>query len=159
MITIKPLEFFCDDRLDLVCKYLLFKSIKECDLNPTIVDLYCQHILLRTNAIERNDAYNKNCPQKNNIDEYLQSAINLFRSMESNGFDSNYPIPYNSNGILNGAHRIACAVCLNLDIYCKYINNNHARKKWGIDWFINNNFTSEQIELIQTQYQKLNSYK
>ncbi len=49
------------------------------------------------------------------LDDYVQAAEALFASMVREGFNPSYPIPLDDEGrLLNGAHRLACALALDL---------------------------------------------
>jgi hypothetical protein len=48
-------------------------------------------------------------------DDYVHSSQALLDSMVQSGFDDRYPIPLDPEGrLLNGAHRVACALAIGL---------------------------------------------
>ena len=146
-------DFFTDQRLDLVCKYAFFNDLKNQTNDEFVCELYKKHILKRTKGREPRDRFNK-AVRKVTIDDYIESAIELYRNMSQNGFDEKYPIPYTDEGmLLNGAHRIACAAVLNIDIITNVVpQKDHTRKAWDLKWFQKNDFSDEQIQYILNLY-------
>jgi len=152
-------DFFIPQRLDLVCKYALFCDLLNEKNDEFVLTLYKEHILKRTEGREPRDRFNKKAKHKRSIDDYVEVARELFYSMKANGFDENYAVPYTNEGLLlNGAHRIACAAALNVDIVTTVVyDKKQTRKPWGLDWFQNNQFTQEQIQFILNLYNKIKS--
>jgi hypothetical protein len=152
---ISPYAFLLETRLDIVCKYLLFKEFEKTKFDENIINLYKKHILNRTGGVEKIDMHLPNQPIKNNLNDYMQSAKNLYRSMKETGFSLNFPIPYYQNGIENGAHRIACSIALNIDAIPARRVFSKKHNIWGESWFIENQFELKEIELIKKTYKKL----
>ena len=90
--------------------------------------------------------------------DHKQEFIELIKNMKNNGFDYNYPILINQNGlIIDGAHRMACAlyydfpkisVCMHKD----YID--FEPEKYGKEWFKQNDLL-ECIPYAEKQKQLL----
>jgi hypothetical protein len=66
-------------------------------------------------------------------------------------------VPYTNEGLLlNGAHRIACAAALGIDIVTMVVyDKKQTRKPWDLEWFKDNHFSEDQIEYIADLYDKI----
>jgi len=137
------LHFFTHDRLDLVVKYRFFKGLEEGHMPADEEQMYAKHILARTRGVEPGNS------RKRNIDTYVAAARDLFQSMKVAGFDKNKPIPVDQWGRLrDGAHRLACATVLGLDVELRYLNKKHPIRQWGIDWFLANGFSKQYVNSL-----------
>ena len=73
----------------------------------------------------------------------------LITSFNNNGLDSHYPLLVNKDmHIVDGAHRLACALYFNEPFIAIKINKKLDFSSYGINWFKNNNFSSEELDLI-----------
>ncbi len=152
--TLSPRLLLFPNRLDIACKYLLFKELETAEPDQFIIELYKKHILKRTGGREKTDKRLPDQTQKTNVDDYIVSAKQLLASMKDSGFDKRFPIPYYDKGIENGAHRIACALYLGIDIIGTQIVP--ARyKTWDKKWFSRKSFTKEEIQLLETTFKRL----
>lgn len=108
------MEIHFINRFDLIIKYLyVFKHLEN--LHTIFFDeLYTSHIQCINNFTEISDYENL---------KYLKSSpeicIHIFnkliKSIKDNGFHSNYPVPIGQNNvIINGAHRLAISLYLNI---------------------------------------------
>tara|TARA_B110000003_G_C16649310_1_gene533486 strand:+ start:1381 stop:2775 length:1395 start_codon:yes stop_codon:yes gene_type:complete len=83
----------------------------------------------------------------------FQSLISNFKN---NGANPAYPILVNKDlHIVDGAHRLACALYFNVPFIAVKINKKLDFSPYGIDWFENNNFSYEEIEVIQQKKNKI----
>lgn len=148
MNKINPLLFFSPQRMDLVVKYLFARSFFENWQNKEIESLYLRHILLRTLGSEPINDFN--CIQKDGLESYKSEFEKLCLSMHNNGYDANFPVPIDvENHILNGAHRVAVAKALNLDV-CTEIFDKKAQT-WNFDWFCQKGFLLEdKMRILKT---------
>lgn len=154
---------------------LLFTKHIELDLK----ELFFQHnsekgflrydIIVRLLAIE--NLYNKN---SNGFDMYkkMQSARessdwvkesvirfkSLIESYQTGGYDAKSEIELDKNlSLLDGSHRMALAIFFNeKKLSCK-IRPYALRVDYGIEWFIVNGFSQEEIEIIKSKYMELKS--
>lgn len=155
MQFISPYKLLFPERLDITCKYLFFKEFQKQKPNDDVIQLYIKHIMKRTGGVEKVDRFIPDQPKKMCIDDYVKSAKDLFEKMSKHGFDSCYPIHYYENGIANGAHRIACSLVLQIEtipvkkvIPKKYVT-------WDEQWFIDNEFTDNEVALLHKTKRKL----
>lgn len=77
------------------------------------VRVYCEHIEKRSgHRMQQGLATDV---WKLVTEDYVRAAKALFESMVLQGFNANYPIPLDIEGrLLNGSHRLACALALEL---------------------------------------------
>src|SRR5689334_128162 len=130
-----PLRFFTHDRLDLVVKYRLFETWSRGGMASEVEQAYVRRILARTGGIDPGNS------AKTRIESYLPAARVLFQRMSEVGFDRSAPVPVDQWGRLrDGAHRIACAAVLGLQVELLYVKAQYPIRQWGIDWFIGNGF-------------------
>lgn len=94
---------------------------------------------------------------KTSLDDYLSAAEALFASMVAQGFDPAHPIPVDPDGeLLGGAHRLACALALELD----QVPVTHEPSKawappWGEAWFRDNGMGIEELERVKRDWEAL----
>jgi hypothetical protein len=68
---------------------------------------------------------------KTTLADYLQGYRKLFTSMSISGFDSEKGfIPVSTQGVTNGAHRLACAIALDLDVVVGEVGEAPHRYDW-----------------------------
>lgn len=74
---------------------------------------------------------------KQTTDQYVEAARALYTSMHNRGYDPSKPIPVDPYGsILGGAHRLACALALDIDEVPVQQNTQPAwAPPWGFRWF------------------------
>ena len=126
-------------RLDLVVRYLYAKDILARCGNNDILSLYKRNCLMRTGGIEPVNEHGISV--KNSIGDYITQFKELIASLQEKGYDKNYPIPMQTNGCLaNGAHRIAAAAALEMDVEVQYVERGC---KIDFDWFVENGFSTE----------------
>ena len=83
----------------------------------------------------------------------------LINNVVSNGFDFKSEIKCNKDYFLHdGSHRIAICYFLNIPFIPIKLSTRRYKKTYNIDWFLNNNFSIEHINIIQNEYIKLKSY-
>lgn len=155
MQFISPYKLLFPERLDIACKYLFFREIQKQTANSDVIHLYTKHIMKRTGGVEKVDKFVPDQSRKMCIDDYIESAKDLFEKMRKHGFDDAYPIHYYEHGISNGAHRLACSLVLQLEtipvkkvIPEKYVT-------WDEQWFIDNKFTDNEVALLRNTKRKL----
>ena len=102
------------------------------------------------------DLYNK--MQMKRIGENWEDRFKkLIKSVEDNGLVDISSIDTDINySIHDGAHRLALAIFHNVDaIKIKLFNTSVLRRKYGIDWFIDNGFTDEEISIIISKFKEI----
>jgi hypothetical protein len=139
-MRVSPLRFFAHDRLDLVVKYRFFDMLLRGVAAPEAGEMYTRHIIARTGGVEPGNS------PKTNINLYLTAARCLLRRMAERGFDPSEPIPLDQWGRLrDGAHRVACAAVLGLQVEVFHIEAQYPIRQWGIDWFLANGFSRRYV--------------
>jgi hypothetical protein len=117
------------NRLDIPIKARFFRHLLYGG-DDDAEQVYIKHILARTGGKEPNDKKST----KVSIDDYLAQARLLLTSMQTIGFDASHPIKICTTPRLkNGAHRIACALVLDLGIVCSVSDRRGKAKPWGVE--------------------------
>ena len=132
------------ERLDLAVKWRFFKHLLEggdADSERT----YRWHIEKRTNGREPRS-------WKKSIDDYVSVCKSMLESMLKDGFNPVYPLEYGHNGRLrDGAHRLACSLLLNLDVYLFTVPRD-GTATWGEKWFVRHGMKSDDLQRIKTDW-------
>jgi len=147
---LRPEEIWQADRLDVSIKLLLARHILNASEieDEQINDIYKRHILQRTQGKEP-ESLGKNC-----LDDYQKQFRQLINSIRSEGFSDEFAIPIDTHGrILNGAHRLAAALALQLDrVPVVRMPSSWNGLEWGMGWFLQNGFSPEEINLLLQQW-------
>lgn len=141
--------FFNLEDLDLVIKFLYVKAKIENNNYHFYKKLYEKSILRCYGWV--ND-------WKNKISEFVESFDRLIESIKNDSFDNNYPIILSTNNmILNGRHRLA--ICMYLNVEASFeIRNDLGHKRYIIDVdFFKTVFSEFETETIILDY--LNNFK
>ena len=148
--TCDPVQFFSEHRMDLVCKYALFRDLHTKKHDDFVWDLYRQHIVARNGGVEPKHLYNTQDKIKTTVEDFVHSAQELYHSMSTRGFDPDYPVPYTLTGVLlNGAHRLGCAAALGISVVTACIQDKRRNSTpWDTQWFRDNGFTTKQVDYI-----------
>ena len=91
---------------------------------------------------------------KHSLDDHVNSAKELFGSMKMIGFSLEDAVPVDPRGeLLDGSHRVACAVALNLkEIYVLPKPNSVWAPPWDLEWFIAHGMKSRDIERLKVDW-------
>lgn len=139
--NVDPKRIVCSGRLDVIVRYLLFRDIafgRESDAHKS---LYCRTILTRTGAIEPTGFFAES--DKGGVETHIQLARELCQSIRVNGFKEEYYIPIaNDFGLYNGAHRLACAMALDENVWVRKCGN-HGIRDMDFKWLCDNGFSLE----------------
>jgi hypothetical protein len=116
--SVSPLELFTHNRFDLAIKLLYLDNKLYNDTFSRRI--YADHIRALTVGSFRelgND-------QKSNLKSFEDTFSELYSSICSNGFDAKKSlVPLSQNGtIVNGAHRVTCAIALKKPVKCVKID-------------------------------------
>jgi hypothetical protein len=148
-----PLRFFTHDRLDLVVKYRFFQMLMRGPELWEVREMYRRHIFARTGGIEPGNS------TKTNLDLYLTAARVLFERMVLMGYDRSEPIPVDQWGRLrDGAHRVACAAVLGLQVEIFEVKAQFPIRQWGIDWFLVSGFSKSYVNGLLDQLNVITGY-
>lgn len=148
MTEIDPIELFNPQRMDLAVKYLYAKAVLHGCFSHAAESLYLRHIFFRTNGAEPKNEFGNS--EKNSLEDYKKQMIALCQAMQNRGFDKNCPVPLGrNNAVLNGAHRIAVAAALNMNIEAEFFDKEASRWDWS--WFEKNGFgTEDKMRMLKT---------
>jgi hypothetical protein len=147
------LRFFTHDRLDLVVKYRFFEALKHGTSEAQVEEMYARHILARTGGIEPGSR------TKTSLPKYVEAARELFQSMTQNGYDPAWPIPVDQWGRLrDGAHRLACATVLNLEVELVAVHRQYPIRQWGLDWFLTKGFGRQYVNGLLDDVNRITGY-
>lgn len=108
--NIDPVCILKANRLDVVIRYLYVKSVIDQRPNPWTKNAYCKLIISQSSNFTKVELD----PGKNNMDDYIDQFDDLIRSMQEKSFINDSAIPLCEGGIIDGAHRLACAIALNI---------------------------------------------
>ena len=80
----------------------------------------------------------------------------LILDIQENGFDISRPILVDKDmHIVDGAHRLACALYFNESVVPVKVNKKLSASLYGINWFKSNNFSSGELSIIEDNKQSL----
>jgi hypothetical protein len=94
---------------------------------------------------------------KCSLGDYETAAVSLAASMRSSGFLPTNPIPIDVDGeLLNGSHRVACALALGIE-QVPFIQENRKAwaPAWDVAWFIKNGMPNTNLMEILSQQRKM----
>ncbi len=151
ILNIDPRKLITAKRIDIVAKYLYLKSIDDGYESSYYEDLYNEHIKAFTHGTFSEPGNQK----KNNISSYRSEFKKLFNDIKHNGFDyTRSIIPVGADfEILDGAHRAACAIYLNLPI--KVIRFSDISFNFGYEYFKNELLDSVYLNHLLEEYCKI----
>jgi hypothetical protein len=129
IVELKAESLISGKRFDLFFK-IFFYTHFELNYNYA-VKVYIDHIRAFTdNKFIEHDNPNKRTPE-----EFVFSALETFKSIKDNGFDSNISIiPLSKNGVpLNGSHRISASIVLSKSVKCVFLDIDD--RKYDFEYF------------------------
>lgn len=129
IFTINIRDFITDDHIDIIVRYLYIEAYLENKDYEKYKLLYEKMMYKRVGK------------------SYFNEFNKIIDSFKTNGYLKEYPIPVNKkHKMLNGSHRLACCLYFNINPYVyEFDESDH---NYAIDWFKNNDFTTEEIEEI-----------
>lgn len=143
-----PVDLLRSSRLDIIVKYLYFRSRLERRDQDVASDLYRRHIARRTGGYEGT---------KRRIDDYTAAADRLLRALEQRGFDSAHAVPIGPAGRPHdGAHRIAACLALGRQVAVRPEADDGPR--WDDGWFAERGFSRDELDLIVRTYADLSPH-
>ncbi len=123
--------------VDIVVKYMAIENYYGCNNNGFNLYNKMQHMRIKENWEDR--------------------FKNLINKIEKNGYRAESLIETDINySIHDGAHRLAMALLMGKkNINVKVFNTQLYRRDYDIAWFINNGFTTEEINQIQVKLKEI----
>lgn len=139
--NVDPKGLLCAGRLDVIVRYLLFRDIVYGKISKEHKSLYCRTILTRTGAVEPVGFFSEE--NKRGIEAHIQSAERLCESIKKDGFKKEHYIPIADDfSLYNGAHRLACAMALDKNVWIRKCGN-CGIQDMNFRWFCDNGFSFE----------------
>lgn len=94
---------------------------------------------------------------KQDLDDYVNSAKNLFESMLNNGFAKFYALPVDPGmELLDGSHRLACALALWLEkVPVELMSRRVWAPAWDYDWFTAKEMPDEDFDQLMKDWEFL----
>lgn len=157
-----------DNKLELnkVYKIKTLDLLKLCMKdNDFSYDIYFRIAVVRNYLLNQNslwDLYKKMQVTRkkqitqipDNMIDHKDEFINLIHSFEINGFDKRFPLLINNKfDIIDGAHRMACALYFNIEEVYIYTNcefYNFCPREYTKKWFLDNDL-SEIIDYAEVE--------
>ncbi|CAH7141426.1 conserved hypothetical protein [Vibrio chagasii] len=120
VVEVPAKDLITSERLDIAIKFRYAKHLIENNSDIYSLTLYREHL----KVISNNTYIEPGDQNKSGIDDYIAAFKALISSVKNNGFEaSNSLIPLGDNNVpLDGAHRIAIAAALNLNVNCLRFN-------------------------------------
>ena len=107
---------------------------------------------MQKNRMEYRDDKND---RHNTIDEFK----GLLNSIEKNGFDYSSSLTVDRNQQLcDGAHRFARAIYFKIPVIPVKVLRTNSDITYGIDWFRNYHFNSEELEIMKNKGEEIMSH-
>ena len=94
---------------------------------------------------------------KRSVDDYVNAAGELARSMKVHGFKEDWPVMLDpDNELLSGAHRVACALALGLErIVVNYSRYVVWAPPWGRPWFVIHGMSDADLERLDLDWERM----
>ena len=147
-------DLYNDCILKMETARLLAKQMNESYFNR--MDVIVRYLAIE-NYYDKNDygfiLYNKmqykRNPNKKEVN-WIERYTNLIESIERFGFHpTNYVEIDENHQLIDGSHRLACALYYNEKDVSIKISSRKIKVDYGIEWFKENGFASEEIEIIK----------
>lgn len=134
------------NRFDLLAKLDYLNNFQYSDRSDWSTTIYLEHIKAFNNFHEQDGS------GKDGATNFLEGFNKLYKSFRQQGFDKDISIiPIDKDGvIIDGAHRLACSIRLNLDVYCWVTDR--AAKKYSYQYFMDKGFPYECVDYLILQY-------
>ena len=142
-VSLHPRRLLTPRRLDLAVKWRFFRHLLG-GADPDSERVYRWHIRKRSET--RMQIGLPTDQWKRSVDDYVIAAASLFASMQTNGFNITEPIPIDPVGeLLGGAHRLACARALDVNVHAQMWNYTAWAPAWDYAWFADNGMTGPDL--------------
>jgi hypothetical protein len=147
--------FVTERRYDLAVKWRLFRHLLHGGDDPDAENLYRWHIEKRSGTRMR--AGLATDQWKKTLDDYVASARALFESMREDGFRLSGAVPVDPAGeLLDGSHRVACALALGVEMIPAKREARHAwAPPWGYEWFVANGMGYDDLARLCRDFREL----
>lgn len=145
-ISLPAVSLLTWNRLDIAFKLLFLDLIK---IHPDLASTYYYEDI---KAITHNTFIERGNDKKNTFNLYKKDFITLFDNMVNNGFDSNKSIvPLSKeNTIINGSHRVATAVKLDIDL--TVVKSNANAMNCDFNFYYSKNTSKDILEVAVQKF-------
>lgn len=135
-------------------KWRFFRHLTGGD-DPEADNLYRWHIAERSGVRMRAGVATDEW--KRSVDDYVQAAASLTASMMQQGFLPFYAVPVDPNGeLLNGSHRVACALALRIhEIPVQLANRTAWAPPWDRDWFLAKGMDAAEVSRLEADMERI----
>lgn len=168
-LTVKykdPSELLSKHRFSVMAKYIYAKNVFLDTHSQWAADVYYSHLFAINKCSGDNQRLNiegkpEPVKSKNNIQEYQQSFHELINSMTRDGFDNSRSIIFEGDHtFLDGEHRLACSLYLNLKVPCLKIDTPDWMHSYSSEYFKNQKVDEKYLDAMALEYAKYkkNSY-
>lgn len=139
-------------RIDLVVKCYYIECREKNQNIDFAIELYKKHI----EAFSDGTFLEHGNQGKNSIDKYIEVFDNLINTIKQKGYDSDISIiPIGKNNeLLDGSHRVACAIYFNQNI--RVIKFPKLSVNYGFKFFKARLLDEEYLDFIAKEYARLN---
>lgn len=150
-------EVLITRRMDVIIRELALDELLH-DIQGDGIDMYRKWLALShgTNEAIKTDPvawFFSDYAEKSGFEQYCHSFVCLYRSIKKNGFDSHYYIPLDGeNNPMNGMHRLAVALYLDIDVYIKRFPGVRTGWTWNCGRLSAAHFSEKELSMIKRRY-------
>jgi hypothetical protein len=136
-------------------KWRLFRHLHHGGSDPDSEHIYRWHIEKRSGSRLRSGLATDGW--KRTLDDYVSAARGLYEGMAEDGFRLSGTVLIDPNGeLLSGAHRVACALALGIEMIPVKREARHVwAPAWGYEWFVANSMGHDELARLCRDWQAL----
>ena len=155
---VSPRNLLRKNLLHITSRVLYAQKYLTGELTNIEIELYEKTISAETAETEDVDEimvrYFSEYSYKSGLKAYRKAFDNLLDSMKEKGFERKYFLPLDRNNeIINGAHRMASALALGLDVWCYNYDVKIRSHRYDEKYFILHGFTDDDINRMNDVYE------
>ncbi len=145
-----PTQLLTSSRFDVLAKFLYVKHYANRDASNRWIDLYLEHIKVFNGFVENDGS------GKVGAESFLDSFNSLIESFEHDGISDECIIPRGEGGeILDGAHRLACALHFGLKVDVVDVEFSSDAFCFNQDYFQERGMSDTYLDEMALEYAKL----
>lgn len=153
--TLRPVTLLTPRRMDLAVKFRFFRHLHGGN-DPDSERVYRWHINERSGPRMR--AGIETDKWKLSLDDYVTAADKLLSSMACDGFQSFFAVPVDpKNELLDGSHRVACALALDLPVIVVHSPRPVWAPPWDEQWFIAHGMADDDLARMRSDWKEMNA--
>lgn len=155
LFVLPPKSLLTPRRMDLAVKWRFFRHLHG-GSDPDAVKVYLWHINERIGPRMRaglaTDVYKKD------LGDYLTAAQELYESMYEGGFLVSGAIPLDRNrDLLGGAHRLACAIALGINVSVVQHDREVWAPPWNRGWFVEKGLSWKSLQRLDDDWRLMHA--